>query len=272
MPDPSTSDARVSSAKTSDAPDDEAPWWRRWVVAALVLGGLGVAVYFAGDLSQTEAGHYGVWSILPPLIAIVLAFWLREVVSALFIGIAAGGGSPETYTSLTPSSSWESIFDDKPVSTFGDIAIAPSDTDVVWVGTGEQNNRQSTSWGNGVYRSTDGGETWKEVLYIGQYTGAVDLVMDPENPGTLYAATYQRLRRTWGFNGGGPGSGIHKTTDGGDSWTELTEGVPEGDKGRIGLATAKSNPDVLYATIEHAEKEGTFRSRDQPHRCRMGRV
>lgn len=234
---------------------------------------------------------------------------LPEDPSTLYAATASGG----LWKTTNKGTTWESIFDDKPVSTFGDVAIASSDTDVVWAGTGEQNNRQSTSWGNGVYRSTDagetwthlgleetrhigrvrvhpedpdvayvaalgdlwapsetrgvykttdGGETWEKVLYIGEYTGAVDLVMDPENPGTLYAATYQRLRRTWGFNGGGPGSGIHKTTDGGDSWTELTDGIPEGDKGRIGLGLAKSNPDVLYATIEHAEEEGTFRSRD----------
>jgi len=99
---PDAPDATSSPPEVDDSPgpgpddpssetDKNVPWWRRWVVAALVLGGLGVAVYFAGDISQTEAGHYGFWSVLPPLIAIVLAFWLREVVSALFIGIAAGG-------------------------------------------------------------------------------------------------------------------------------------------------------------------------------------
>jgi photosystem II stability/assembly factor-like uncharacterized protein len=229
--------------------------------------------------------------------------------STVYLATASSG----LWKTTNQGTTWAPIFDDQPVSTFGDIAIAPSDTDVIWAGTGEQQNRQSTSWGYGVYRSTDGGATWShkglvetrhigrvrvhpdnpdvayvaalgnlwapsetrgvykttdggatwnKVLYVDEFTGTVDLVMDPSDPNTLYAATYQRLRRTWGFNGGGPGSGIYKTTDGGATWTELTNGIPEGDKGRIGLAIAETNPDVLYATIEHAEEDGTFRSRD----------
>src|SRR4029077_18951079 len=143
---------------------------------------------------------------------------------------------------------------------------------VVWVGTGEANNRQSSSWGDGVYkstdagkswksmglretrsisrividpgnydivyvaagghlwgpnaergvfRSTDGGQNWKKVLYVDPNTGATDLVIDPMNPNVLYAAMYQRQRSAWGFNGGGPGSGIYKTIDGGTTWTKL---------------------------------------------------
>jgi len=201
------------------------------------------------------------------------------------------------------------------VSTFGDVALAPSDPSIIYAGTGEQNNRQSTSWGNGVYRSDDGGDswrhlgleetrhigkvevhpanpdvvyvaalgnlwapssdrgvfrsrdggrTWEKVLYVDEHTGAVDMVMDPVNPSVLYAATYQRLRRAWGFNGGGPGSGIYKTTDGGDTWTELTNGIPAEDKGRIGLAISASNPSVLNALIETADRNttGTYRSED----------
>ncbi|MGW8268690.1 MAG: WD40/YVTN/BNR-like repeat-containing protein, partial [Longimicrobiales bacterium] len=201
------------------------------------------------------------------------------------------------------------------VSTFGDVAIAPSDRDIVYVGTGEQTNRQSTSWGNGVYRSDDGGEswrhlglaetrhigkvevhpsnpdvvyvaalgnlwapspergvfkstdggaTWEKVFYVDELTGVVDMVLDPSDPDVLYAAAYQRQRQAWGFNGGGPGSGIFKTMDGGASWTELMNGIPEGDKGRIGLAIARSNPQVLNALIEHGddERQGTYRSED----------
>ncbi len=229
---------------------------------------------------------------------------------ATIYAASASGGLWKTENKGT---TWESLFDDQPVSTFGDVALAPSNPDVVWAGTGEQNNRQSTSWGNGVYRSTDagetwthlgleetrhigrvqvhpedpdvayvaaqgnlwapsetrgvykttdGGDTWEKVLYVDEYTGTVDLVMDPEDPDVLYAAAYQRLRRTWGFNGGGPGSGIYKTADGGDTWSELTDGLPDGEKGRIGLAIAQTNPDVLYATVEHAEEGGTYRTRD----------
>ena len=229
--------------------------------------------------------------------------------STIYAATATGG----LWKTTNKGTTWDPIFDDQPVSTFGDVALAPSDPTVVWAGTGEQNNRQSTSWGNGVYRSvdagstwthlgltktrhigrikvhpedpdvayvaalgnlwvpseergvyktTDGGETWTKVLFVSEYTGAVDLALDPENPDVLYAATYQRLRRTWGFNGGGPGSGLYKTTDGGESWRELTSGLPEGDKGRIGIALAPSDPDVLYATVEHASQSGTFRSTD----------
>ncbi len=229
--------------------------------------------------------------------------------STVYAATASGG----LWKTVNKGTTWEPIFDDQAVSTFGDVAISESNPDIVWVGTGEQQNRQSTSWGNGVYRSTDagaswehlgleetrhigrvrvhpenpdvayvaalgnlwkgteqrgvykttdGGQSWQKVLYIDNYTGAVDLVMDPEDPNTLYAAAYQRLRRTWGFNGGGPGSGIYKTTDGGENWTELTDGIPSGDKGRIGLAIAETNPDVLYATIEHADSSGTYKTTD----------
>ncbi len=229
--------------------------------------------------------------------------------STIYVATASGG----LWKSTNKGTTWRPIFDDQPISTFGDLAIAASNSDIIWAGTGEQNNRQSTSWGNGVYRSIDGGETWthkglvetrhigrvlihpddpeivyvaalgnlwkaspergvfkttdggqewNKVLYIDQLTGVVDLVMDPSDPGTLYAAAYQRLRRTWGFNGGGPGCGIYKTTDGGQSWQELTAGIPEGDKGRIGLAIAQSNPRLLYAIIQHAKEGGIYRSED----------
>ena len=228
--------------------------------------------------------------------------------ATIYAATASGG----LWKTTNGGTTWSAIFDDQPVSTFGDVAIAPSNPDVIWAGTGEQNNRQSSSWGNGVYRSTDGGQTWthlglEETRHIGRvrvhpedpdvayvaalgtlwapseergvykttdggatwtkvfsgdndFTGVVDLVMDPVDPNTLYAAAYQRLRRTWGFNGGGPGSGIYKTEDGGDTWTELTSGIPEGDKGRIGLAIAPTQPDVLFATIEHADESGTYRT------------
>ncbi|MDT8368752.1 MAG: hypothetical protein RQ745_06065 [Longimicrobiales bacterium] len=231
--------------------------------------------------------------------------------STLYIASASGG----VWKSTTQGQRWEPLTDDLPVSAFGAIALAPSDPEVVWIGSGEQNNRQSTSWGNGVYRSTDGGATWthtglvetrhigkievhphdpevayvaalgnlwapnaergvfrttdggaswEKVLYIDELTGAVDLVLDPLDPDVLYAATYQRIRRTWGFNGGGPGSGIWKTTDGGESWSELTHGLPDEEMGRIGLAISASSPNVLNALIETGRDAttGTYRSED----------
>ncbi|MCH8936685.1 MAG: hypothetical protein IIB90_13240 [Gemmatimonadetes bacterium] len=219
--------------------------------------------------------------------------------STIFVATASGG----LWKTTNRGHTWKNVFEHMPVSTFGDVAISESDPNILYAGTGEQNNRQSTSWGNGVYRSDDGGETWthlglvetrhigkveihpsnpdivyvaalgnlwapneergvfrstnggrswEKVLYIDEYTGAVDMVMDPSNPNVIYAATYQRLRRTWGFNGGGPGSGIYKTTDGGDTWTELTNGIPGDEKGRIGLAISRSNPQILNALIEYS--------------------
>src|SRR6266536_1965875 len=229
--------------------------------------------------------------------------------AVIYVASASGG----LWKSVNKGTTWTPIFDDQPVSTFGDVAIAPSNPDIVWAGTGEQNNRQSTSWGDGVYRSTDagmtwthlglentrhigrvrvhptnpdiayvaalgnlwapspdrgvykttdGGKTWSKVLFVDSLTGVVDLAMDPTNPDVLYAAAYQRLRRAWGFNGGGPGSGIYKTTDGGRTWAKLTTGLPAGDKGRIGLALAASNARVLNAIIEHATDGGVYRTED----------
>jgi len=236
---------------------------------------------------------------------------LPEDPSTIFVASASGGLWKTTNRGVT----WRNVFDTMAVSTFGDIAIAPSDARIIYAGTGEQNNRQSTSWGNGVYRSHDGGESWRhlglvetrhigkvavhpsnpdvvyvaalgnlwapseergvfkstdggqnwaKVLFVDEYTGVIDMVMNPSNPDILYAATYQRLRRTWGFNGGGPGSGIYMTMDGGMNWRELTNGIPAGDKGRIGLAISRSNPSVLNAIIEHADpdQQGTYRTED----------
>lgn len=234
---------------------------------------------------------------------------LADDPSVLWVATASGG----LWRSLNRGHTWVNVFEDMEVNTFGDVALAPSDPRVVYAGTGEQNNRQSTSWGNGIYRSDDGGESWehlgleatrhiaevqvhprnpdvvyvaasgdlwnaseergvyrsfdggrnwRKVLYVDEDTGAIDLVVNHENPDVVYAAMYQRRRTAWGFNGGGPGSGIYRSTDGGDTWEELTEGVPAGDKGRIGLAISRSNPMVLNALIEHTEETGTYRSTD----------
>ena len=210
-------------------------------------------------------------------------------------------------TTFTP------VFDHEGSASVGDIALAPTDPNLLWVGTGENNNRQSSSWGDGVYKTTDGGRTWKNmgltaskqiariivdpvdfdivyvaalgdlwgaggergvykttdggsnwhrVLHVDDDTGATELVMDPHNNKVLYAATYQRRRQPWGMNGGGPGSAIWKSTDAGITWIKLENGVPEGDKGRIGLDIYRSNPNVLYAKIEHATESGTYRTDD----------
>jgi len=227
--------------------------------------------------------------------------------ATVFIASASGG----IWKSTNKGTTWKPVFDDQAVSTFGDMAISLSNPDVIYAGSGEQQNRQSTSWGNGIYKSvnqgetwrsiglektyhiarviihpenpnivfvaalgnlwnsskergvyqtSDGGKNWKKVLYIDDMTGVVDMAMDKNNPNILYAATYQRMRKAWGFNGGGPGSGIYKTTDGGKTWNELTGGLPPGEKGRIGLAASKTRSNIIYATIEHADSSGFYRS------------
>ena len=213
--------------------------------------------------------------------------------------IATGTGG--VWKTENHGTSWTPLFDDQPTSSIGDVTLDQSNPNLVWVGTGEPQNRQSSGWGNGVYKSTDagntwrhmgldatrhigrilihprnpdivyvaavgdlwgpneergvyrthdGGETWDNVLHIDEHTGAIDLAMDPGDPNTIFAAMYQRQRTGWGFNGGGPGSGLYRTFDGGDSWTELTEGLPEGDKGRIGVDVFRQDGNVVYALVE----------------------
>ena len=213
--------------------------------------------------------------------------------------IATGTGG--VWKTVNHGTSWTPLFDDQPTSSIGDVTLDQSNPNLVWVGTGEPQNRQSSGWGNGVYRSTDagntwrhmglegtkhigrilihprnpdvvyvaavgdlwgpneergvfrtkdGGETWENVLHIDEHTGAIDLAMDPGDPNTVFAAMYQRRRTGWGFNGGGPGSGLYRTFDGGDSWAEVTEGLPEGDKGRIGVDVFRQDGNVVYALVE----------------------
>ena len=231
--------------------------------------------------------------------------------AVFYVGTASGGLWKTTNSGTT----WEVHFDDlDDAVSIGDIAIAPDDANTVWVGTGENNNRQSGSWGNGVYKSIDGGQTWKHmglresrhiariivdpvdhdviyvaalgslygpgkergvykstdggltwnnVLFVDQDTGATELVQDPSNNKVLYAATYQRRRATWGFNGGGPGSAMWKSSDAGRTWTKLTNGVPPGHLGRIGMDVYRANPNIVYARIEATGGQtGTYRSDD----------
>ncbi len=223
-----------------------------------------------------------------------------------YAATATGGLWKTTNNGLT----FEPIFDHEPVFSIGAVACAPTDHNIVWVGTGEANNSRSTYWGDGVYKSTDGGKTWKnmglkdshhigrlvihpqnpDVVYVaamghlyseneerglyktsdggqtwqkvlnvvvdGRNIGVIEVALDPVNPDTVYAAAYDRLRKPWTYMLGGPGSGIYKSTDGGKSWKKLTQGLPDGILGRIGLAVYPKNPKIIYACIENANKPG----------------
>ncbi len=139
------------------------------------------------------------------------------------------------------------------------ILVDPKDSNVVYAAA--QGPLWNAGGQRGLYKTTDGGKTWKAVLTVDKVTGVTDVAMDPRNPDVLYAAAYQRQRHVWGLVDGGPGSGIYKTTDGGTHWTKLTTGLPKVDMGRIGLAVSPADPDVVYAMVEAAgDKGGFFRS------------
>lgn len=226
----------------------------------------------------------------------------------VFAATAAGGVWKTTNAGVT----WTPIFDAQRVSSIGAVAVAPSNPDIVWVGTGEANNLRSSSWGDGVYRSvdggttwahmglsrsqhiarivvhprdtatvwvaamgplwdsagerglyrtTDGGRTWQRKLALGPFTGVTDVALDPTNPGIIYAASFQRERKAYSFVAGGPESGIWKSSDGGETWTALRAGLPDGERGRIGIHVAHSRPSTIYATVSAADG-GIFRSDD----------
>ena len=220
-----------------------------------------------------------------------------------YVGASHGG----VWKTSNNGTTFEAQFQNQGLMSIGDITVSQSNPDLVWVGTGESNNRQSGSWGDGVYKSTDGGKTWvnmglrtsrhinrividprdnntvfvaatgslwgpggergvykttdagktwKQVLKVDDDTGANDLAMDASNSRILYASMYQRRRTACCMNGGGPGSGMFKSTDGGETWTKLKGGLPEGILGRIALDVYRRRPNILYALVEGPSPAG----------------
>ena len=157
------------------------------------------------------------------------------------------------YVSYDDGASWKNM-GLKKSEHISKILIHPEDSSTIWVVS--QGPLWTSGGERGVYKSTDGGTTWKRTLGDDKWVGATDLLIDPRNPDVLYAATWQRHRTVAGYLGGGPGSGIHKSTDGGETWTKLTSGIPTSNLGKIGLAMSYFNPDVIYAAIELDRRTG----------------
>lgn len=228
-----------------------------------------------------------------------------------YIGVGSGG----VWKTTNAGTTWTPVFDGQSSYSIGAIALDPSNPHIVWVGTGENVGGRHVGYGDGIYRSIDGGATWEkrgleasehiskiiihpsdsDTLFVAaqgplwsaggergfykstdagktwtktlgddQYNGVTDILIDPRDPDTLYAATWQHHRNVAALMDGGPETGIHKSTDGGETWTELTQGLPEGNMGKIGLAISPQDPDVIYAAIElDRRKGGVWRSTDR---------
>lgn len=222
-----------------------------------------------------------------------------------YVAAASGG----VWKTTNHGTTFEPIFDNYGSYSIGCVTIAPTNNNTIWVGTGENNNQRSVAFGDGVYKSldggksfknmglkdsehigeiivhpenenivwvaayggvwssggergvyksTDGGETWKKTLEISENTGIAEIAIDPSDPNTLYASAHQRRRREWTYIGGGPESGLYKSTDGGETWKKINKGLPEGNMGRIGIAVSPVDPNYIYAIAEARDDKGGF--------------
>lgn len=165
------------------------------------------------------------------------------------------------YKSTNAGATWQNMGLEKS-EHIGKILVDPRNSDVVLVAS--EGPLWSTGGQRGLYRSADGGKTWTATLQIDENTGVTDIEFDPSNPDVIYAAAYQRRRKTWSLLAGGPKSGIYKSTDNGQTWKQITTGLPRADMGKIGLAVTAANPDLVYATIESDNRnKGFYKSTDK---------
>lgn len=234
--------------------------------------------------------------------------------SRYFVAVASGG----VWYTDNNGTTYKPVFDGQGSYSIGCVTMDPSNPNVIWVGTGENNSQRSVSFGDGVYRSrdggqswenvglresehigmiavdprdsdtvyvaaqgplwraggdrglyktTDGGETWERILHVSDDTGINEVHLDPRDPDTMYASAYQRRRHVWTLIDGGPESGIYKSTDAGATWRKINSGLPGGDKGKIGLDISPANPDILYAIVMAAnDSGGVYRSTSRGER------
>lgn len=271
-------------AQDSDQPEELAPGINSGLVSALSFRSIGPALMSGriGDI-VTDPVKPSTW----------------------YVAACSGGVWKTENAGVT----WRPIFDGQGSYSIGCLAIDPNDRFTIWVGTGENNSQRSVGYGDGLYKSTDGGRsfkkvglensehigkivvhpddsntvfvaaqgplwkeggdrglykttdggtTWAKVLDISKDTGINEVHLDPTNPDIMYASAYQRRRHTWVLIDGGPESGIHKSTDGGETWKKINRGLPGGDKGRIGMDISPINPEILYAVVEAAEGQSGF--------------
>jgi photosystem II stability/assembly factor-like uncharacterized protein len=288
----------------------------RYVVLLSCLT-LGIASAFAAPVPAAKLTGALQWRSVGPYTGgrVTTVAGIADKPNVFFMGTAGGGvWETEDY-----GNSWKSISDkDFKNSSIGAMAVAPSNSKIIYVGTGDSAPRNTVLTGEGMYKSTDGGKTWKyiglgdthiiswilvdphnpdvvyvaalghlfasnpdrgvfkstdggktwkKVLYVNDGTGAINMAMDPRNSNVLYASMWQMSRKHWTFSSGGPGSGIYKTTDGGANWTNISHrpGLPTGIFGKSGIAVAPSQPNVVYALIQadyKGQAGGLFRSDD----------
>jgi len=271
-------------AQDSDEPKDEAPGINSSLVSAMKFRGIGPAFMSGriGDIAVDPVNR-SVWYV-----------------------VASSGGVWKTENAGV---TFKPIFDGQGSYSIGCVTICPHDRHTIWVGTGENNSQRSVGYGDGLYKSTDGGQsfkrvglensehigmiavhpedpnvvyvaaqgplwkdggdrglykttdggkTWTNILNISPMTGINEVHIDPSNPNILYASSYQRRRHEWVLIDGGPESTIHKSTDGGATWRKIGRGLPDSDKGKIGLDISPVNPEIVYAIVEAAEEKGGF--------------
>ena len=235
-------------------PDDDNVWY-----AAIGSGGVwkttNAGVTWKSIFDSQESYSIGCLTIDPNNPHTI---WVGsgENVGGRHVGFGDG-----VYKSMDGGKSWKNM-GLKKSEHISKIIVHPTDPDVIWVAA--QGPLWSKGGERGLYKSTDGGENWKKVLGDEEWTGVTDIAVDPRNPDWMYAATWQRHRTIAAYMGGGPGSGLHRSKDGGETWEKLKKGLPGGNMGKIGLAISPQQPDILYAAIELNRKKGAiYRSSDR---------
>ena len=280
------------------------------LAASIAMGLSGVAVAAKSDKKASDASIYSGIKLrnMGPAVTggRVSDFAFNPANPAQYFVATASGGMWKTDNAGV---TWQAVADSMPSYSYGDVTMDPNDSNVIWAGTGENNSQRSVAYGDGVYKSidggsswenvglknsehigeilidprnsdvvyvasqgplwseggdrglfktTDGGKTWENVLEISEHTGVSDIAFDPANPDVIYATSYQRRRHVWTLINGGPESTIYKSTDAGKTWNKINKGLPSVDLGRIGIDVAPTDGNIVYAIVEAADGQSGF--------------